>query len=150
MGAAPTSQSLGQEMFPVSLALGQGLVHALWRLQAGRQIGRVVLVPAWPGHAQQRELPVGTALRCVGAHGRGPGPATASQTQPALSLRWPGQLPARLPPESGQRGPGGALGSKSQPLSEEAGGGARQPEASQLQAPEPDVTLTLNGKSSPE
>lgn len=139
-------------MFPVSLALGQGLVqaHACWRLQAGR-IG-CSLVPAWPGHAQQHELPVGTALHLwVPVEGPLQGQPLPLRPVPVLSLGWPGQPPCRFA-LSRARGESQASGlSPSLPLRGGAGSGASA--ARGFSAPSSgarDVTLTLNGKSSPE
>lgn len=73
--------------------------------------------PSGQDIAQWHELPMGTAISCAGDCGRGQGrlaalsPGTVWSASPAIN-------PWTLP----KRAPGGALGSKSQPLSEEAGG----------------------------
>lgn len=68
--------------------------------------------------------------------------------------RAPGRVWSASPAVSplNRAAPGGVLGSKSQPLSEEAGsrGFAARGFSARSSDPEPDVTLTLNGKSSPE
>lgn len=70
------------------LALSQGLVqpHMLAgdsRLGGGS--AEFFLSPSGQDSVQRHELPMGIALRCVGAHRRHSGQAAALQAQPALS-----------------------------------------------------------------
>lgn len=159
MGAASASKSLGQETFPASPGSEPGSYlgsHACWTLRGGRLVYRCPLNPLLAKvESSIFNCPRRHPHQLWGCSFKSPGLGATIQAQPSLNPKAGWKSSPAFNPEPGCRGPWWNIGSQSQPLiqplsEEEAGGRASAARASQLGALEPDVTLTLNGKSSLE